>query len=303
MDKKPIKDRYYTFMVVPHDATGRVLSIKIPALWLNLVVGLTLFFVLLVGSSVIYSTVVSRRLIHYADALAKNREQLQVIKSFSVENSKVKSAIKDLEKSDNELRGILGLKGWKTKMELSSDTSKPESKSDLGQSFNWKQVNEKLKQRKSSLEELKGWVRLVQQRFASTPSRWPTYGRIGSVFGYRTSPWRGFHAGIDISTSYGTPARVTADGIVTSVGWMRGYGKTVIVNHGNGVSTLYAHNSGYAVSAGQRVFKGQVVSYVGMTGYTTGPHLHYEVRKWERPINPIAYLNLNILSASKLWSN
>lgn len=302
MDKKPAKDRYYTFMVVPHDATGRVLSIKVPALWVKLVVGLTLFFVLLVGSSVIYSTLISRRLIHYADTLEKNREQLQVIKSFSVENIKVKAAIQDLEKSDDELRGMLGLKSWKNKIKLSSENDQPKSDANLGETYNWKRVNEKLEERKSSLEELKGWLNLVQQRFASTPSRWPLYGRIGSVFGYRTSPWRGFHTGIDIDTAYGTPARVTANGVVTYVGWMRGYGKTVVVNHGNGVSTLYAHNSGYAATVGQTVTKGQVVSYVGMTGYTTGPHLHYEVRKWDTPINPMAYLNLNILSASRLWS-
>lgn len=302
MNKKPIKDRFYTFMVVPHDAAGRVLSIKVPALWINLVVGLSLFFVLVVGSSVIFSTLISRRLIHYADTLAKNREQLQVIQSFSVESKKVNGAIQDLEKRDSELRGILGLKDWKSKMKLSAEADQPRSDSDLQKKCDWKQVSVKLEERKTSLEELKGWVNLVQQRFASTPSRWPVYGRVGSVFGYRISPWRGFHAGIDISTPYGTPARVTADGIVAYVGWMRGYGKTVMVDHGNGVSTLYAHNSGYAVSVGQRVAKGQVVSYVGMTGYTTGPHLHYEVRKWSSPINPIAYLNLNVLSASRLWS-
>jgi murein DD-endopeptidase MepM/ murein hydrolase activator NlpD len=162
-------------------------------------------------------------------------------------------------------------------------------------------ADQEIEERKRSFEELKKRVNEIRIRYASTPSRWPLYGRIVSRYGYRIYPWRGFHSGVDISEGYGAPVRATANGVVTFVGWKRGYGKTVMIKHGYGVSTLYAHNSRYSVKVGQRVSKGQIVCYVGNTGYATGPHLHYEVRKWNRPVNPIAYLNLNILSASKIW--
>ncbi|MGB9612814.1 MAG: M23 family metallopeptidase, partial [Candidatus Margulisiibacteriota bacterium] len=155
---------------------------------------------------------------------------------------------------------------------------------------------------RKSLEELRAWVNTVQARFAQTPSIWPVHGRISSWFGYRVYPWRGFHYGLDICAPYGTPVRAGASGVVTYVGWQRGYGKTVEISHGYGVSTLYGHLSRFAVANGQRVKKGQIIAYVGLTGWTTGLHLHYGIKKWGQYINPVAYLNLNIMSASRLWN-
>ncbi|MDD4178906.1 MAG: M23 family metallopeptidase [Candidatus Margulisbacteria bacterium] len=300
MDNKAKKQRFYTLMLVPHDARGKPVSIKIPASWVYATAVLSFFFLVVVGSSIIYSTLLSRRLVNYANTIDKNRQQQAVITTFSTKTNKVARALDELVARDNELRKLLGLKGWKMKTTLSSDKSTLEVTSNKV-SLQFEKFDDKITERKRSLEELKQWVSLVQSRFASTPSSWPIYGRLASLFGYRSSPWRGFHAGIDISARYGAPARATANGVVSYIGWRSGYGKTVEINHGHGVSTLYAHNSSYAVRVGQRVKKGQVVSYVGMTGWTTGPHLHYEVRRWGTPLNPVAYLDLNILSASKLW--
>ncbi|MDD5382728.1 MAG: M23 family metallopeptidase [Candidatus Margulisbacteria bacterium] len=297
MDNKPKKQRYYTFMIVPHDARGNTISIKVPALWVYSAIGITLFSIVIVGSSVVYTSLVSRRLVHYYETIAKNREQQKMISSFSQETDKVHQAITELVSKDNELRKLLGLGGWKSKIRLSD---KQEDKSERV-SYNLKLADLKLAERKASLEELKGWVNTVRQRFATTPSRWPLFGQVMSSFGYRVYPWRGFHAGLDLSGSYGSPIRVTADGVVSYVGWRSGYGKAVIVDHGNGLSTLYGHCSSFAVRSGQQVKKGQLIAYVGSTGYSTGPHLHYEVRKWDHPVNPVAYLNLNILSASRVW--
>lgn len=281
-------------MIVPHDAQGKPISLRIPANWVYGAAFTAFFFIVVVGSSIIYSTLLSRRLVNYADTISKNREQQQVISSFSIKTNKVSQAIDELVQKDNELRALLGLRGWKSKAKLSTKKlDKVSSEIEI--------ADTRLSERKESLEELKQWVNLVRSRFASTPSTWPIYGRLVSFFGYRAYPWRGFHAGVDIQARYGAPARATAAGVVSFIGWRSGYGKTVEVNHGYGVSTLYAHNSGYAVRVGQKVSKGQVVSYVGTTGWTTGPHLHYEVRRWDRALNPVAYLNLNLLTVSRLW--
>ncbi len=122
---------------------------------------------------------------------------------------------------------------------------------------------------------------------------WPTSGPITSPFGWRVHPIFGtsrFHSGIDIGADYGQDVVAADGGVIIYSGWMGGYGKAVIVDHGDGVSTLYAHNSELVVSEGQRVAKGQVISYVGSTGYSTGPHLHFEVRKDGSPTNPLSYL-------------
>ena len=105
--------------------------------------------------------------------------------------------------------------------------------------------------------------------------------------------WNGsdFHPGIDIANDMGTPIVATADGVVTTAGWNDGgYGNMVDIDHGNGMSTLYGHNSELAVSAGQTVSKGQVIAYAGSTGNSTGPHVHFEVRVNGDPVNPLNYL-------------
>ncbi|MCX5749856.1 MAG: peptidoglycan DD-metalloendopeptidase family protein [Candidatus Saganbacteria bacterium] len=122
---------------------------------------------------------------------------------------------------------------------------------------------------------------------------WPVRGRITSPFGYRRSPfWRmsHMHTGLDIATSYGTPIQAADGGEVIFSGWWDGYGKAVIIDHGKGISTVYAHMSRIYIQKGQTVMKGQVVGLIGSTGYSTGPHLHFEVRKNGTPTNPIRWL-------------
>ncbi len=288
MAQEPKKQRYYTFMVIPHDATGKTINLKIPARWVYGLIGGLAVCLLFTLISFVYTSTISRKMFNYYQVVSKNKEQKELISTFSLKQKTVQKAIIELEKSDADLRRELGLKNWKSKLKL---TSSPES-SALGL---------KLAERRDSLTELRAWLGYVRSRLAATPSTWPLRGRIGSYFGYRTSPWRGFHPGLDIDAPYGSPIRGTANGLVSYIGWRQGYGKTVIVDHGRGVTTLYGHNSNYAVVVGERVKRGQVVSYVGTTGYSTGPHVHYEVRKWDRAVNPIAYLDLNILSASRIW--
>ncbi len=122
---------------------------------------------------------------------------------------------------------------------------------------------------------------------------WPYDGPITSPFGWRTHPIFGtqtFHTGIDIGADHGDPVVAADGGVVIYADWMGGYGKAVIIDHGGGISTLYAHNSQLMVSEGQRVQKGQTISLIGTTGYSTGPHLHFEVRQNGSPTNPLSYL-------------
>jgi murein DD-endopeptidase MepM/ murein hydrolase activator NlpD len=131
-------------------------------------------------------------------------------------------------------------------------------------------------------------------RQATTPSLWPINGRLMDSFGRRTDPFSSegteFHSGVDISAPSGTPVHVTANGIVTFSGWSGGYGRLVVVDHGGGTSTYYAHLSRFYVQAGQDVRRGEMVGAVGSTGRVTAPHLHYEVRLAGAPVNPYRYL-------------
>ena len=133
----------------------------------------------------------------------------------------------------------------------------------------------------------------------NTPSLWPVIGPIRSSFGQRDDPVNGngegeFHTGIDISAPIGTPIRATADGTVKSAAMESGYGREVILDHGHNIETCYAHMSGFAVMAGQTVVRGQVIGYVGMSGRTTGAHLHYEVRIRNSPVNPHKYMRATL---------
>ncbi|MGM9973868.1 MAG: murein hydrolase activator EnvC family protein [Clostridiaceae bacterium] len=122
----------------------------------------------------------------------------------------------------------------------------------------------------------------------------PANGRVSSEYGYRTNPVTGIyklHAGIDIAASTGSPVYATRGGTVAFSGLMGGYGNVVIINHGNGVQSLYAHNSALKVSTGQQVSQGQIISLVGSTGNSTGPHLHFEIKVNGQPTNPRSLVN------------
>jgi murein DD-endopeptidase MepM/ murein hydrolase activator NlpD len=136
------------------------------------------------------------------------------------------------------------------------------------------------------------WVRAN-----SAPNLWPVEGQVTGSFGERIDPFNGegaFHSGVDIGSSYGTPIVAPADGVVTFTDLLGGYGKAVMIDHGHGISTRYGHLSGFAVAAGQSVHRGDVIGYVGASGRSTGPHLHYEVRINDTPVNPYKYLRITV---------
>jgi murein DD-endopeptidase MepM/ murein hydrolase activator NlpD len=138
---------------------------------------------------------------------------------------------------------------------------------------------------------------------ADAPSMWPVEGRVASSFGERQDPINGegaFHSGVDIDAPYGTPVRAAADGEVTGAQMGAGYGREITLDHGHDVMTLYGHLSAVAVVPGQHVTRGQIIGYVGESGRATGPHLHYEVRLHDVPVNPYKYLRVTYEQAANL---
>ena len=126
-----------------------------------------------------------------------------------------------------------------------------------------------------------------------TPSLWPVMGRITGSFGERLDPFSGegsFHAGVDISSYYGDVVRAAADGLVVAVEIRAGYGRLVVVQHGFGLETWYGHLSSFSTRVGKSVKRGEVIGTVGLSGRSTGPHVHYEVRSYGAPVNPWRYL-------------
>jgi murein DD-endopeptidase MepM/ murein hydrolase activator NlpD len=126
-----------------------------------------------------------------------------------------------------------------------------------------------------------------------TPSIWPVLGHITDSFGERLDPFSGegaFHTGVDVSSDYGAPVHATADGIITIAENHAGYGRLVVIDHGFGITTWYAHLSSFSAVPGARVKRGEVVGYTGFSGRSTGPHVHYEVRMNNAPINPWRYM-------------
>jgi len=148
-------------------------------------------------------------------------------------------------------------------------------------------------QKQQDLETLLSGVEAQRNLLARTPTILPAKGWISSRFGYRKSPFGGrreFHKGVDIAAKNGSPVVATADGVVTFSGAKAAYGKTVVIDHGHGIVTGYAHLSKTLVKAGRHVKRGDTVGLVGSTGRSTGPHLHYEVRLNGMPVNPQKYV-------------
>ncbi len=136
------------------------------------------------------------------------------------------------------------------------------------------------------------WLRL-----AAAPTMWPVEGPVSGSFGERIDPFNGegaFHTGVDISTVYGQSVIAPADGIVVFAAENGGYGRLLILEHGHGISTRYGHLAGFAAAVGQSVRRGDVIGYVGRSGRSTGPHLHYEVRIQDVPVNPHKYLRISV---------
>ncbi|WP_315443923.1 M23 family metallopeptidase [uncultured Selenomonas sp.] len=232
-----------------------------------------------------------------------NRIQQEQILQVSKKAAALQQDLDRLHRSEDGLRALVGAPPAAEDETLQEGTSAPTggevhdlTTADLGEAL--AMIEARLVTRRTSLDLLAESMRESfpgAGGFASddtphtTPSIWPTTGYVSSPYGLRFGGSE-FHQGVDIAAEIGTPIVATADGVVTAAGWNGGYGNMVDVDHGGGIVTRYGHASAVAVTVGQQVRRGQTIAYVGSTGRSTGPHLHYEVRVNGQPVNPAGYL-------------
>ena len=232
-----------------------------------------------------------------------NRIQQEQILQVSKRAAALQQDLDQLRRSEDGLRAIVGAPPAAADETVQEGTYAPMggaphdlTTADVGEALTM--IEQRLGTRRSSIDllaetlrrEFPGAAGFVSDDAAHTvPSIWPAAGYVSSPYGLRFDGTE-FHQGIDIAAEMGTPIVATADGVVTAAGWNGGYGNMVDVDHGGGIVTRYGHASALAVTVGQQVRRGEVIAYVGSTGHSTGPHVHYEVRVDGQPVNPAGYL-------------
>lgn len=225
---------------------------------------------------------------------------MDIVNQIIEEHTKIKQNKNELEGLTVEIKKLAkDIEGKKTRIENLAEEKQKVYKSLEQRKKEYEKYIAELEQSSKEIEQLIKKI-IVERQIKGTAVPhgtgtfiWPLQGRITSSFGYRRSPIWGlgnFHSGLDIANSYGTPIRAADGGEVIYAGWWRGYGKMVIIDHGKGISTLYGHMSRIYAQKDQKIGKGQIVGLVGSTGWSTGPHLHFEVRKQGAPQNPIGWL-------------
>jgi murein DD-endopeptidase MepM/ murein hydrolase activator NlpD len=300
--KTPVRneDKMVTFVVIPHHGAN-MMQWRIPRWFLALV--------FVVGSTMLGGAgwVLAQELNFRVES-----EQVKRFKQTNIqvaeELTKGRQALLRVARLEYDLRRMLAYKNQESLLEKSNTGGPtPEDTARLQALLNQRdpdavgvanrEVHEllaKVEEREKSYDAIRKYVDEKRSFLASKPANWPVRGWVSSKFGRRVSPFsgdQGFHAGIDIANDTGTPIRAAADGVVRFSGWEGGYGKLVVLDHGNGYTTLYGHCSKLNVSVGQKVKRGTMIARMGSTGEATGPHLHYEVRRFGAAVNPMQFLD------------
>jgi murein DD-endopeptidase MepM/ murein hydrolase activator NlpD len=259
-----------TIMVIPHE-TLKSLNLKVPILGI-----LVSFLFLGVGAVQTYRLAVNG--LQYASLVEK-------VNYYTQQFSQWNSTVAALKETEGDFRRIFSLNSRDQVLET-IDTS-------YSGDIDIQNLMGELQKSVEKIDEIKDYLRIQKDLYLATPKGYPTEGNLSSPFGNRESPFTGirtFHSGVDISTSPGTPIRATADGVVSHSGWTQYSGYVVAIEHGCGFSTIYAHNKKNAVKVGQRVKRGHIIGYVGSSGKSTGPHVHYEVWEKGKSVNPQKFL-------------
>jgi len=246
----------------------------------------------------------------YRALKAETAEQRTAIANYEKSISELQATISHFESYTKKLNVMAGLKSPDVLTSPAGlgggapDKEEPEPESDPAQTSlpggpmaltpgTIRNLNDKALSIESNLNSLLSFFESDSLRLASTPSIAPAAGWLSSVFGHRNDPFTGawtMHYGVDISTNTGNPVLATADGIVIKVQTDKYLGKNVTISHGNGFTTVYGHMSQFAVKAGQKVKRRDVIGYIGMTGKAAGPHVHYEVWRDGKRVDPRSYL-------------
>ena len=287
-------NEFYTLIVVPH-AKARFRKIQVS-------VRLTKW---VFGTAAVATLAVSGTFVHYARVAAEVHE----LRQLRNENKVLLSKTQEYEQSAGKLQAkVQQLQNMVTKLGVMAglDHTLPDTRvGGVGGAISSESTAPALDP--AALHEMDRSVSALTARsarleafyqdqsvlLASTPSIWPVRGYLSAGFGNRLDPFTGqrdFHTGLDISAPVGTKVQAPADGVVVSAGQKGGYGNSIILDHGFGVVTRYGHLSGFNVRPGQRVKRGDVIGFVGDTGRSTAPHLHYEVWVRDQAQNPIHYI-------------
>lgn len=258
-----------TIMLIPHSRSNSF-RFKMPFLILASLVGFA-------GVGVIFTATMSYRLVDYY----QTKRRLDYI---SGQFQEMRATMTALKESESQFK------------KLFSFSSKKQLFAELGSendgSINVEELKKQINSSMESVNEIRAYLAKQKDAYLVTPRGWPVDGRMTSGFGMREHPkyhTEKFHTGVDLSVPRGTPVHATADGIVSFASWSPGNGNIVVVEHGSGFSTVYAHNSKNLVKAGQTVRRGDVIANAGATGVTTGSHVHYEVWKNGQYVDPTGY--------------
>lgn len=305
----PQKQPFFSVVIMP--PSGRrswCFRLSQTGVILVVVGSLVLMFVLLF---LIYTVGrVGMDVVHYRQLKQESSQHHKQMQDLQNRYKEMKSDIEMLLEREAEIQDLFGGKrrlSTSAKSEVSWDQIR--DKVDAEDKATWIASTQEMSEVLGSLKQ--GFIRLTQVaqqyrvRYAFTPSIWPVFGSVMSDFGWRAHPVTGssrMHKGIDIPSWTGAPIKSAADGLIVYAGWSSGFGNVVVVDHNFGFRTIYAHASRLLVARGDLVRKGQVIAQVGSTGLSTGPHLHYEVRRWNQPIPPRRYLDLDMFTASvQVW--
>jgi murein DD-endopeptidase MepM/ murein hydrolase activator NlpD len=266
-----------SIMMIPHDGK-KTINIKVPSI--GIVFSIFLWFV---GSVYLISIAI--------DAFEYQRMK-NMVEYYNAQFTELKPTILMLKRAEGEFKNLLSRGGGKK--ELLEGVDAKIVSVDAG-TLDMEALKEQIKKTAESVTSVKEYLKEQRDIYVSTPSGWPAGGTITSQFGQRENPRGGgqqYHTGLDISVPQGTPVKATADGVVSFSGWNSGSGNLVVLEHGFGYSTFYAHNKSTNMKVGQRVKRGDVIAYSGSTGNSTGPHIHYEVWKQGQAINPKGFLEV-----------
>lgn len=290
-----MRKHYYT-VILAHDPRGRIRKLKLPGYVVHLIL-----LAALVGAGTIAAGVASytHLLLTVADYrnLRGEQEQLRAQnRSLHATYTQTQERLASLESLANEIAASFGL----ARLRQTPFGSIESEATQASPADNFRDALARyrfLQHHATAVALYASGVRPLPgqdvTQLSYTPSLWPVRGRLISSFGTRLDPFHGegaFHAGVDISADYGQAVRAAADGIVVWAGRRAGSGRLVVIDHGGGVTTWYAHLSRFRTFKGALVQRGDIMGYVGSTGRSTGPHLHYEVRLWDAPINPWRFL-------------
>lgn len=295
-----MKGKYYTFFIAS-SASGGMRRVRVPFYVLH-----ALAILAGVGGITVLAGMgsYSRMLWKAANYNSLRREQdtlKQQYKALQTEVKDTNQRLDSLQSLASEVAVAYGITRFRqTPFAFSDDGEQPDVVYQQSlEEFSY------LERNASAVAMSSGGMRLLPAAQLSSlgivPTLWPVVGEITGHFGERLDPFSGegaFHAGMDIASHYGDAIHATADGVVAVMDQRAGYGRLVVIDHGFGVTTWYGHLSGFATHVGTHVKRGDTVGYEGASGRSTGPHLHYEVRIYNTPVNPWRYLSRAATSAA-----